>query len=285
MRIFFDPDTVYGMRRAVVDGFAVMANQKTNVYRNSPLWRKGVVEGVAMLPRKDHRKPASRMDTGSGHITEDQNGDVQQQSKLGLGQLFTPPQTSKQLSGGSSMFQKVFMKLHVPAMIKIPEGTAVVCIDLFGYDGFAAEACFNMSLSSSIIGCGTVCHSYDLHKQTMNSISRHVHGSARAGTLEIPGFPKFDTIVNALNAQCMAPTVVLAVTTLLPCGALVINDALVAKWSNNEWTKEARPRVPGNDCACASSCSVSGPGSPGSHKRIHINDKRYMKYMLFTRIV
>jgi len=238
IRFFFDPESAYGMRRGFVDGFAVVANCKTNCYRRSPLWKKGVVDGITMLPRKDFRKLPVRFDTGSGRIRETKSGDILQQSKLGVGQFVTVVQALKQSSAGSSFFNKVFSKLHVPSAIKIPDGTAVAVVDLHGYDSFAAEASFNMGINSSVIGCAQVCHSLELHKHCRNLIGKHIHNSARRGEFPMAGFPKFDALIAALSSQSTTPSLTLSVCTVLPCGALVINDALVAKWLASEWTKE-----------------------------------------------
>lgn len=241
MRIFFDGESVYGQRRASVDGFVVMANNKGNVYRRSALWKRGTVQGVQMLPRNQHRKPQNRADTNAGFFRPNTSGDLVQKSKLGVGSFFTPVQTLKQATAGASFFSEVLSMTHNPSVLKIPENAGLVCVDLFGYDGFSSEACFNLGLSSlSVRACVTVNHSYEICQHVHNLISRHVHAAARAGTLDIAGFPKFDVLVGALQSHSVPLDVHLSVSSVLPCGALVLNDALVSKWANNDWTKEAR---------------------------------------------
>jgi hypothetical protein len=115
-----------------------------------------------------------------------------------------------------------------------------VCIDIFGYDVFAAEACFNLGVTTmSMCACATISHSHEAHTHVHNLVSRHIHAAARSGAIQIAGFPKFDTMIDTLKSQTAPLDLKLSVTTLLPCGALVINDALCTKFSMNEWTKEA----------------------------------------------
>ena len=241
-RIAFEPESVYGKRRATADGFMVMANSKSNVYRKSPVWKRGLVTGVQMLPRKDFRKTPVRHDTGAGKFKEDSStGELQQQGKLGIGQHITPVQALKQATAGTSLVNEMLSKLHSPSHIGIPSGTGLVCIDIFGYDAFAAEACFNLGVTTmSMCACATISHSHEVHTHVHNLVSRHIHGAARSGAMQIAGFPKFDTMIDTLRSQTAPLDLKLSVTTLLPCGALVINDALCTKFSMNDWTKEAR---------------------------------------------
>jgi hypothetical protein len=244
LRAVFEPSTVYGKRAASIDGFMVVAKHKGNIYKKSALWKRGVATGVSMLPRKDYRKTPTRHDTGAGKIKEDETGMIVQQSKLGLGSFFTPVQVLKQVTGGVSFFSEVIDKLHTPASLGLPVGTGYVCVDLFGYDGYSAEACINASTSNMTKkACVTVCHSYETASHTQNIIARHVHELARNGQIELQGFPKFEIMVNALKTQLAPMEMHLSVTTLLACGSLVVNDSLGAKWSNNEWTKEAHDLV------------------------------------------
>ena len=241
IRVMFDKPSIYGMRRASVDGFMVVANSKDNVYRKCPLWKRGIADGAQMLPRADHRKPQARSDTSAGRFVADQTGTFQQNSKLGVGQYLTPVQTLKQHSAGTSFFTQVISEVHVPKVLKIPENAGLVIVDLFGYDGWAAEATFNNALGNlTVQACVTICHSLESAHYVHSIISRQIHTAARSGLLDIAGFPKFDQMVSALQAQNMPLDVKLNVSVLLPCGSLVVNDTLIAKWSGNEWTQEAR---------------------------------------------
>ena len=145
-------------------------------------------------------------------------------------------QSAKQHSSGIGFFSAVFNKAH--NHLKPGFNNGVITLDLFGYDGFSAEACFLNQLSiEGFRACGTVCHSYDCHKYVFGAISRTVYNSARRGDIVLPGFPKFDSLVTAMDAEKTAmANVAFNVCNLLPCGALVINETLVKKWMETECT-------------------------------------------------
>jgi hypothetical protein len=241
LRISFTEESVYGKRRGCVDGFLILADDKNNVYRKSPLYRRGTVDGVVMQPRATCRKPPLRCDTGSGTF----DADGMQKSKLGVGSTFTPVQMLKQHTAGISFFQTVISKLHSPTHLKLSESAGVVTVDLFGYDGFSAEGCFALQSSGSTLRpCVTVNHSYEMHKYVTGQVSRAIHTAAKDGTLEIRGFPKFQGLVDALDAVPTQMSLNFNVTTLLPCGSLVVNESLMEKWLASPWTQEACQRVP-----------------------------------------
>lgn len=50
-------ESIYGRRDGAVTGVAVVHQEKGNIYRKSPLWKQGVVDGVQMLPRANMFKP------------------------------------------------------------------------------------------------------------------------------------------------------------------------------------------------------------------------------------
>jgi hypothetical protein len=225
IRVNFKEATIYGQRKGWVDGFAVVANHD-NVYRKSMLWRRGVVHDVDMLPRKEQRKCAAK-----GNSKEDAG------SKLGLGMGLTQVQTAKQHTAGYSFFNEIFDKFH--NHMKLPDKAGVVCLDLFGYDAWSAESMFQRSTTcAGLRVCGTVCHSTDTYKYVHNAISRVVYTTTRSGGFTIPGFPRFDVLINALKQETPAIDVQFDVCTLLPCGALVLNETLTAQWLGNDAVKE-----------------------------------------------
>jgi hypothetical protein len=60
-RMLFKSESVYGIRKGFHDGFLVMAADKGNIFRTGSLWRRGIVENIEMLARKDSRRPTPRV--------------------------------------------------------------------------------------------------------------------------------------------------------------------------------------------------------------------------------
>ena len=54
--VVFDESTVYGVRSGAHQCMLVTSNDKHNVFLKSKIWKTGVVQGAAMLPRPEMLK-------------------------------------------------------------------------------------------------------------------------------------------------------------------------------------------------------------------------------------
>lgn len=65
-------------------------------------------------------------------------------------------------------------------------------------------------------------------------MAQKVYALARAGSLQLPGFPNFDQVVTELNTNTELKAPDYAVTVALADGTLAIQESLIQQWSNNE---------------------------------------------------
>ena len=154
------------------------------------------------------------------------------------GENFTHVQMAKQHTSGIDFHSKVLAKMHDG--MNLESSASTVVIDLFGYDGWAAEATFASSVSSNQhTFCATVCHTAEAKEFVYNILTRAVFNARRKGEFDLKGFPHFATLVEAVNANSKcALDIKLNVTTLLPCGALIISDSLTHKWFYHEFSRD-----------------------------------------------
>ena len=69
--LIFRDDSIHGKRRGFHQGVMVTAGSKDNIFTKSRLWRRGLVQNVAMLPRRETRRPRPLTKTEKGETTAD----------------------------------------------------------------------------------------------------------------------------------------------------------------------------------------------------------------------
>ena len=84
------------------------------------------------------------------------------------------------------------------------------------------------------IACGTACHTAHEAQFCSTAISQKAYSMARSGSLNLPGFPKFETVVQEMSSakELMHPDYEVCVP--LANGCLAIRESLVEYWSKEE---------------------------------------------------
>ena len=90
------------------------------------------------------------------------------------------------------------------------------------------------SLGGRKVACGTACHTAHESQYCATSVAQKAYSMARAGSLKIPGFPQFESVVQEmkLTKEIAAPQY--EVTVALSNGTLAIKENLVEYWSKEE---------------------------------------------------
>lgn len=113
----------------------------------------------------------------------------------------------------------------------------VLLIDGHGYDCFPALAAIESRACGKSWNCATIVQGpEELAELCSKRISTSIYELARTGQLSLPAWPAFDTLVSQLretSEEHHASPDAYKVTASLPCGSLVICDALVAKFREN----------------------------------------------------
>ncbi len=92
----------------------------------------------------------------------------------------------------------------------------------------------NLILAGRKFACGTACHTQHESFFVASAVAQKVYALARAGSLQLPGFPSFDQVVTELNTASELKAPEYAVTVALADGTLAIQESLIQQWSGNE---------------------------------------------------
>lgn len=84
------------------------------------------------------------------------------------------------------------------------------------------------------MACGTVCHTAHEAQFCATAISQKAYSMARANSLRLPGFPKFERVVRELSNKKDLETPQYEVSVPLGNGCLAIKEALIEYWGKEE---------------------------------------------------
>ena len=84
------------------------------------------------------------------------------------------------------------------------------------------------------IACGTACHTAHEAQFCSTAISQKAYSMARSGSLKLPGFPRFETVVQELSSAKDLVNPDYEVCAPLANGCLAIRESLVEYWSKEE---------------------------------------------------
>ena len=120
--------------------------------------------------------------------------------------------------------------------MKLPDRATMVLLDLFGYDGFSAEAILNRKMQGLLPACiaATICHSHESAKFVKELVSRCIYHVAKAGTFQIDGFPVLKDTVEQLklhkNKSLDLGHAKFAICSCRADGTLLIPSSICNKW-------------------------------------------------------
>lgn len=84
------------------------------------------------------------------------------------------------------------------------------------------------------MACGTACHTVHEASFCASSIAQKIYSMARASSLKLPGFPKFESVVQELNNMREIAPPQYEVTVALGNGGLAIKENLLEYWLKEE---------------------------------------------------
>ena len=90
------------------------------------------------------------------------------------------------------------------------------------------------NLAGKRVACGTACHTQHEAQFCSTAISQKAYSMARAGSLRLPGFPNFESVVEEMNNAKEVVTPQYEVTVPLGNGCLAIKESLIEYWSKDE---------------------------------------------------
>ena len=172
--LVYSPETIYGARKGKHEFLMLVPEaSQDNVFAKSDLFHRGVVTGVAMLPKAAMTKPPGVLSKASG---------------------LTIVQQHRCHTGGPAIPAAIFNGIYAGTKI----GEMVTIVDLYGYDGSTALYAINRRSSSSAPKekVATICHHADHAQHVKSTISQKLYEWGSKGG-SIPGFPDLSTVTVA----------------------------------------------------------------------------------------
>ncbi|CAL1142471.1 unnamed protein product [Cladocopium goreaui] len=140
--------------------------------------RDGFMHGLAVVSREMPKNSIFRGTRGW------KTGTIHDVEMLGRASMWKP-----EAAGGTSIIHKS-LQAFLPASV-----ATTVLVDIHGYDGFPAIAC----AEESRVLCGTICLDQFGEQQIEKRIAEKIYNDSRTGSLQISGFPQFDSLISAIK--------------------------------------------------------------------------------------
>ena len=108
------------------------------------------------------------------------------------------------------------------------------CLIVFWNFDFLWQAFSIFAPSGKKVACATACHSAHEASFAASCIAQKTYSMARANTLKLPGFPKFDSVVQEISNQKEIEAPQYEVCVGLANGLLAVKENLIEYWSKDD---------------------------------------------------
>ncbi len=135
---------------------------------------------------------------------------------------------------GTDVYNKIMQALYDG--VKVPDRGGMITIDMFGYDGWSAEAVIQQSIAKAVPKAvlGTICHNAEATKYVTEVACRVLYEACRKGDMEMEGFPKLSPILERLRKvsddKRTTSRVQYQLCVNLSDGTLLIPNAMTSRW-------------------------------------------------------
>ena len=137
----------------------------------------------------------------------------------------------------------------------IPDRAGVLITDIFGYDGWTAEATLRYTMGANVPKryLATLCHAIPEKRLVRNTLGKVLHNACRAKEFAIEGFPDLANASEKLQNLSKAGvasvlSLPFSLCTTLPDGTLIIPQAISNRWlEHSMYSRKAQKLIESHD--------------------------------------